>query len=86
MMGDKHPFVADFIIANPPCIAHVHCAERLGIPLHLVFTFPSSPTQQFPHPLTNIKQSNVDANYTNFISYPLVETMRVQHISSLDTS
>jgi len=75
MMGDKHPFVADAIIANPPCIAHVHCAERLGIPLHLVFTFPNSPTQQFPHPLTNIKQSNVDANYTNFISYPLVETM-----------
>ena len=75
MMGDKHPFVADAIIANPPSIAHVHCAERLGIPLHLVFTFPNSPTQQFPHPLTNIKQSNVDANYTNFISYPLVETM-----------
>jgi hypothetical protein len=75
MMADKHPFVADVIIANPPSIAHIHCAERLGIPLHLIFTFPCSPTQQFPHPLTNIKQSNVDANYTNFISYPLVETM-----------
>lgn len=75
MMGNKHPFVADVIVANPPSIAHVHCAERLGIPLHLVFTFPSSPTQQFPHPLTTIKQTNVDANYTNFISYPLVETM-----------
>lgn len=75
MMADKHPFVADAIIANPPCFAHVHCAERLGIPLHLMFTFPYSPTQQFPHPLANIKKSNVDPNYINFMSYPLVEMM-----------
>jgi hypothetical protein len=33
MMGDKNPFVADAIIANPPSFAHVHIAERLGIPL-----------------------------------------------------
>jgi hypothetical protein len=77
MMGDKNPFIADAIIANPPSMAHIHCAERLGVPLHLMFTFPNSPTQQFPHPLTNIKQTNVDSNYTNFISYPLVETMWV---------
>lgn len=75
MMDDKHPFVADAIIANPPSFAHVHCAERLGIPLHLMFTFPNSPTQQFPHPVTNIKQSNVDVSYTNFMSYPLVEML-----------
>ena len=75
MMGDKPPFVADAIIANPPCFAHVHCAERLGVPLHLMFTFPYSPTQQFAHPLANIKNSNVDTNYTNFMSYPLVEMM-----------
>lgn len=75
MMGDKRYFVADAIIANPPSFAHIHCAERLGIPLHLMFTFPYSPTQQFPHPLANIKNTNVDSNYTNFISYPLVEMM-----------
>ena len=75
MMYDKHPFVADAIIANPPSFAHVHCAERLGIPLHLMFTFPYTPTQQFPHPLANIKSTNVDTNYTNFMSYPLVEMM-----------
>lgn len=77
MMEDKQPFVADAIIANPPSFAHIHCAERLGIPLHLMFTFPYSPTQQFPHPLANIKRTNVDTNYTNFISYPLVEMMYV---------
>jgi hypothetical protein len=32
------PFVADCIIANPPSFAHIHCAERLGIPLHIMFT------------------------------------------------
>lgn len=32
------PFVADAIIANPPSFAHVHCAERLAVPLHLMFT------------------------------------------------
>ena len=32
------PFIADAIIANPPSFAHVHCAEKLGIPLHLMFT------------------------------------------------
>lgn len=32
------PFVADAIIANPPSFAHVHVAEKLGIPLHMMFT------------------------------------------------
>ena len=36
--GQSKPFVADAIIANPPSFAHVHCAEKLGIPLHMMFT------------------------------------------------
>jgi len=32
------PFIADVIIANPPSFAHIHCAEKLGIPLHMMFT------------------------------------------------
>lgn len=32
------PFVADAIIANPPSFAHIHCAEKLGIPLYLMYT------------------------------------------------
>ena len=31
-------FVAHAIIANPPSFAHIHCAQKLGIPLHLMFT------------------------------------------------
>lgn len=35
----QKPFVADVIIANPPSFAHIHIAEKLGIPLHLMFTY-----------------------------------------------
>lgn len=40
MLGDprNRPFVADAIIANPPSFAHIHIAEKLGIPLHMMFT------------------------------------------------
>jgi sterol 3beta-glucosyltransferase len=31
-------FIADAIIANPPSFAHINCAEKLHIPLHLMFT------------------------------------------------
>ncbi|EMC92526.1 glycosyltransferase family 1 protein [Baudoinia panamericana UAMH 10762] len=85
MMGDKQPFIADAIIANPPSMAHVHIAEKLGIPLHMMFTFPYSPTEMFPHPLANIKprKSNVDENYVNFMSFPLVEMMTWQGLGDI---
>jgi sterol 3beta-glucosyltransferase len=31
------PFIADAIISNPVTYGHVHCAEALGVPLHLMF-------------------------------------------------
>lgn len=37
--GYDRPFVAEAIIANPPSFAHIHCAEKLGIPLHMMFTW-----------------------------------------------
>ncbi|KAI9874462.1 MAG: hypothetical protein M1830_009725 [Pleopsidium flavum] len=80
--ADK-PFVADAIIANPPSFAHVHIAEKLGIPLHLMFTMPWSPTQAFPHPLANIQSSNADASLTNFVSYALVEMMTWQGLGDI---
>ena len=77
------PFIADAIIANPPSFAHIHCAEKLGIPLHLMFTFPYTPTATIPHPLANISQSDVEAAYTNIISYSMVETMTCQGLGDL---
>ena len=83
MMSSKFPFVADAIIANPPSFAHYHCAERLGIPLHMVFTFPYTPTEAFPHPLANIKADNGNQGHTNFMSYPLVDLMTWQGLGDL---
>ena len=80
---DGKPFVADAIIANPPSFAHVHIAEKMGIPLHLMFTMPWSPTQSFPHPLANIQSSNADTSMTNFISYALVEMMTWQGLGDV---
>jgi hypothetical protein len=34
------PFVADAIISNPPVLGHVHVAEALGIPCHIMFPQP----------------------------------------------
>jgi sterol 3beta-glucosyltransferase len=45
-------FVADVIISNPVTYAHVHCAEALGVPLHLMFPQPWTATKAFPHPLS----------------------------------
>ena len=33
------------IISNPPTYGHIHCAEKLGVPLHMFFTMPWSPTK-----------------------------------------
>lgn len=77
------PFIADAIIANPPSFAHVHCAEKLGIPLHMMFTMPWSPTQAFPHPLANIQSSDADQSLTNFMSYALVDMLTWQGLGDV---
>ncbi|KAK2029952.1 glycosyltransferase family 28 domain-containing protein [Colletotrichum zoysiae] len=85
MTGDpnQRPFVADAIIANPPSFAHIHIAEKMGIPLHLMFTMPWTPTRAFPHPLANIQSTNTDAVMTNYVSYALVEMMTWQGLGDV---
>ncbi|MDG1399957.1 MAG: glycosyltransferase [Candidatus Binatia bacterium] len=53
---DRAPFVADAIIANPPCFGHIHVAEALHAPLQIIFTMPWTPTTAFSHPLANMGQ------------------------------
>ena len=77
------PFVANAIIANPPSFAHIHCAEKLGIPLHLMFTMPWSPTHAFPHPLANIKSSNAKGTMSNVLSYTIVDMMTWQGLGDI---
>ena len=77
------PFVANAIIANPPSFAHIHCAQALSIPLHLVFTMPWSPTRAFPHPLANIKNTTTDAKLANYLSYGLVQALTWQGLGDV---
>jgi UDP:flavonoid glycosyltransferase YjiC (YdhE family) len=75
------PFIAHAIIANPPSFAHVHCAQALGIPVHLMFTMPWSGTSAFPHPLANLKFGKggiLTQETANLVSYSIVEWMTWQ--------
>ena len=69
------PFVAEAIIANPPSYGHIHCAQKLQIPLHIVFTMPWSPTVQFPHPLCKVDYNRSPIDRINMLSYDLVEVL-----------
>ncbi|XP_047954932.1 sterol 3-beta-glucosyltransferase UGT80A2-like [Salvia hispanica] len=64
------PFKAEAIIANPPAYGHIHVAEALKIPIHIFFTMPWTPTSEFPHPLSRVKQS---AGYR--LSYQIVDSL-----------
>ncbi|KAK8479355.1 hypothetical protein V6N11_000985 [Hibiscus sabdariffa] len=63
-------FKADAIIANPPAYGHTHVAEALKVPIHIFFTMPWTPTSEFPHPLSRVKQP---AGYR--LSYQIVDSM-----------
>ena len=81
--SDGEPFVADAIIANPPSFAHMHCAEALGIPLHMVFTMPWTGTRSFSHPLANMKNATTDPNMANYLSFVIVEWMTWQGLGDV---
>ncbi|KAL7084398.1 hypothetical protein ACP275_14G221300 [Erythranthe tilingii] len=66
----KIPFKADAILANPPTYGHTHLAEALKIPVHIFFTMPWTPTSEFPHPLSRVKQP---AGYR--LSYQIVDSL-----------
>jgi len=50
------PFVAEAIISNPVTYGHSHCAEKLGVPLHMFFPQPWTPTKAFPHVFASMDQ------------------------------
>eukprot|EP01012_Entosiphon_sulcatum_P056353 TRINITY_DN799_c0_g2_i1.p1 TRINITY_DN799_c0_g2~~TRINITY_DN799_c0_g2_i1.p1 ORF type:complete len:755 (-),score=68.58 TRINITY_DN799_c0_g2_i1:2-2266(-) len=65
----KEPFLADLIVSNPAHPAHIHLAEKLRVPLHMVFTMPWTPTRAFPHPMANLPQGSAEGSYKNYASY-----------------
>ena len=66
-------FTAEAIIANPPSFGHAHCAQKLRIPLHIMFTMPWTPTNSFPHPLVNVDYSKASIERVNMLSYIAIE-------------
>ncbi|KAJ5775078.1 uncharacterized protein N7511_000089 [Penicillium nucicola] len=76
-------FVADAIIANPPSFAHIHCAQALSIPLHLMFTMPWSSTRVFSHPLANMKPSGMDPSIANLVSFGVTEWLTWQGLGDV---
>ncbi|XP_038897685.1 sterol 3-beta-glucosyltransferase UGT80A2-like isoform X5 [Benincasa hispida] len=69
-MDSGIPFEADAIIANRTAYGHTHVAEGLKLPLHIFFTMPWTPTSEFPHPLSRVKQQ---AGYR--LSYQIVDSL-----------
>jgi sterol 3beta-glucosyltransferase len=76
------PFRADLIVANPPSYGHIHCAEALHIPLHMIFTMPWSATRSYPHPFAQIDPS-VHRPVENFFSYGVIDLIVWSGISDL---
>ncbi|KAG6703307.1 hypothetical protein I3842_07G077200 [Carya illinoinensis] len=49
---------------------HTHVAEALKVPLHVFFTMPWTPTSEFPHPLSRVRQQILYR-----LSYQIVDSM-----------
>ncbi|XP_019453369.1 PREDICTED: sterol 3-beta-glucosyltransferase UGT80B1 isoform X2 [Lupinus angustifolius] len=64
------PFRAQAIIANPPAYGHAHVAEALGVPIHIFFTMPWTPTYEFSHPFARVPRSA-----GNWLSYIIVDLL-----------
>ncbi|KAL3671130.1 hypothetical protein V7S43_004312 [Phytophthora oleae] len=76
------PFQAQAIIANPVSYGHIHVAERLGVPLHIMFPQPWVPTMAFPHPLANMPYTD-ELKKSNYLSYKMVDLLMWQGTEGL---
>ncbi|KAF1790372.1 Glycosyltransferase family 28, N-terminal domain [Phytophthora cactorum] len=76
------PFQAQAIIANPVSYGHIHVAERLGVPLHIMFPQPWVPTTAFPHPLANMPYTD-ELKKANYLSYKMVDLLMWQGTEGL---
>ncbi|KAL8728150.1 MAG: hypothetical protein Q9166_005600 [cf. Caloplaca sp. 2 TL-2023] len=72
---ERRPFFADTIVASLPTLAHIHCAEKLQIPLLLVSVQPVLPTSDFPHVFTLTKPRFQPGHPWNYMSFIMVELL-----------
>ncbi|RHY90007.1 hypothetical protein DYB35_008499 [Aphanomyces astaci] len=69
---------ANLIVAHPDVIVHLHLAERLGVPLHLLSGAPYCPTVDMPLPLVASMARSDDVN--NYRSYAVTVRRAVTSI------
>lgn len=72
---DPVPFVADIILATKASLAHIHCADRLGIPLVFVSQQPRCPTKEVPFFLSRRCKWNSAPRVGTYLSHVAWESM-----------
>lgn len=82
-MISGNSFTPNAIIANPIAYGHIHCAEKLGIPLTIMFPQPYTfATSSFPHPLANLSYHEDNARI-NFMSYRAVDALMWKSLANM---
>eukprot|EP00985_Skeletonema_marinoi_P007369 scaffold3223_cov161-Skeletonema_marinoi.AAC.1 len=78
-MKSNSNFVADAVIANPPCLGHLNVCEALAIPLHIMFPQPwYYGTVEYPHPFSGLSYDKPASSTgtqakANYASYSIFE-------------
>ena len=63
------PFVADSIVSCNSALTHIHCAQKLQVPLVLVSLQPQLSTSEFPNALTMSQPNFRQGTWWNHISF-----------------
>eukprot|EP00466_Bigelowiella_natans_P011130 jgi/Bigna1/71984/fgenesh1_pg.18_\ len=73
--GKSGPFKADAVISNPTTYSHIHLAEAMGVPLHMFFTMPWTPTEVVSEVVKDFRQAKTSDAWknTNIFSYYKVD-------------
>lgn len=69
------PFVADAIIADTRSVAHIHCAEMLGVPVHIMSSIPTSPSRDYSNSMVNIQSNTLNKEDANIMSSLMFDLM-----------
>ena len=76
-------FKADCLVSNPPCMAHVHVAEYLKIPLTMAFTMPWTPTRKTQSPFfTNPTKQDTNSNELSYYAVDMLIWMGLRDIAN----
>jgi sterol 3beta-glucosyltransferase len=68
--SERKPFVADAIISTPNVMGHVHVAEALGVPCHIMSVMPFCyHTSEFPHSIARTQFAPGVPTDSNLSSY-----------------